>query len=320
MNCGPQEIDYENYPNNASEVFDSVMIYKYHTNNMNSNLASIYYDPDVVKNTPSLRNVPNMNEEYLVGALNEGSSVNKNCRTCNDETDEMACMKNVAIMQDDYCPIIKKCDGMPEMQNSDSYKTLDGLDDKVKSTRGLIEGLSNLRKNVEDRDKYYCQTQLCFIRENADYKTRFNQFTEIYYNIKNKMFKESIDTLNDDYNIDFSNSADPTVSKLIDFLTDPINVCYFNLPSKYRIRAIIEGQENIFFRRIEAQDATLIPNSVIVNAFKNVGNTETHNGITISVYLDQKDTKDYMMIAMRTMMDNASDLTKCSNYKNIECN
>jgi hypothetical protein len=321
-NCFPETVN-DDYPKDTDQVFDSVMMYKYYSNNMNSNLSSIYYSPEVVRNTPRLRNRPNLNDEaYLIGASNEGTSTGHKCRKCNDETNLLACMQNVSIMEDDYCPIIKQCKGMPIMQNSDSYKTPQGMDDNVKSTRALIEDLSKTREVVVDGEEYRCKQILCYIRNNSEFKIQFDIFKEIYGTIRDKLYNEDPTMIgsDDNLNIDFTKINDPNISKIVDFFNNPLNICLFNLPSRFRAKVVnSDGQENIYYTRKEIEMATPFSEIEVLNAFKNPGTTVTNNNTSIMVYLDNKDTNDYMSFCLRTMIDFATDLNTCFQYRNVEC-
>ena len=322
--CDPLKDD-PNFPSTRDAIYDSNMLYKYFTKGMFSNLQAIYKTPQEIKENPRFKNKPIINNPvYLVGASNEGSSVLNTCVSCTYEKNTQACLDNVQIMEDNYCPKILQCNGMPEIPNSKTLQNPSLMGDNIQSITKQLESLSKLKnKNNNKTNKKACDKILCYIKNNPEIQERYSEFNSIYEKINNKIngSKTQIGLIT----LDFLNDSDENISKLKDFLINPMNIYYFDLPG-----VIYEVKNNGLTLTSKTKDEiinrTSIPDILVKKAFENIGTYVEGSDGKYKIKISGNQVEDIPMpshilnLGLEQMIQFSKEIYSCSRYINeIEC-
>ena len=313
VKCDPLKVK-DNFPETRDDIYNSNMLYKYFTNGMFSNFRAVYKTPKQIRENPRFKNKPIINNpDYLVGALNEGSSALKSCEPCEHEKNYKACFDNIQIMDEDYCPKIAQCNGMPEIPYSISLKDPKNLDDNVQSIIKQIERLSQI-KNERTDEKKICNERLCYIKNNPEIQKRYSEFNEIYNKISSKIIK-----YHTKISLDFLNDSDENIQKMKQFLIEPLNIYYFDLPGviyevqKYGLTITTQNKEEILQR-------TLVSKDLIKTGFENMNSFVEDNKYKVKIRQDM-DSRTYLLnLALDRMINYSNEIQLCTEYKKkIEC-
>lgn len=313
VKCDPLK-ENENFPETHDDIYDSNILYKYFTNGMFSNLQAIYKTPKQVREYPRFKNKPIINNpDYLVGASNEGSSALKSCEPCSHEKNYKACFNNIQIMDTDYCPKIAQCNEMPEIPYSVSLKAPKNLDDNVQSVTKQIERLSRLKKEKKT-EKQICEQRLCFIKKNPEIQKRYTEFNEIYKNVSSKINKYHMET-----SLDFFNESDENIQKMKQFLIEPLNIYYFDLPGvTYEVQK--EGLTITSLNKEKILQRTLISEDLIKTGFENINNFVEVSKYKVKIRQDMDSSIYLLNLALDRMINYSNEIQLCAEYiKKIEC-
>jgi hypothetical protein len=320
--CDPLKDDPQ-FPSTRDDIYDSNMIYKYFTNGMASNLQSIYKTPQEIKKNPRFKNKPIINNPtYLVGASNEGTTALKNCEPCTYQKQSQACLDNVQIMEDDYCPQISQCNGMPEIPYSKSFKNPTLLNDNIQSITKQLERLSKKKINNMD-DKNICNKKMCYIKNNPEIQERYSEFNSIYKKVNSKISSNEKQT--GSISLDFLNDSDENVSNMKQFLINPMNIYYFDLPGViYEVKN--NGLTLTSKTKEEIINRTLIPEILVKKAFEKMGTYVDGSDGKYKIKISGNQVEDIhvpshiLNLGLEQMIQFSKEIYSCSRYRNeIEC-
>lgn len=298
------------YPENENEVYNSSMLYKYYKNGLNSNMFTANYNFQDIILDPKLKNLPN--EDYDIGAVNEGTSQVKFCKPCENVKSEEACKKNLRITGDDYCPNLSECSTAQIMPNSITLKHPENLQDEEKLTYlKKLEILSDMRQGYNKFLENKCINYKKKLNEYPEIKTSFSNFYNIYSKLLNYSYK--IDKLNND--VDFSDINNFDVVKLTNFLNDPKNVFFFDLKSNISIKVVNEdGTQKDYMSIQEAKKDLSITEKEIYDAIRNFGNVVYLQDKRIIAGRNKLDKNDYLKESLDIMNEYAKDIQFCNKY------
>jgi len=318
LKCDPLKND-PNFPSTHDDIYNSNMLYKYYTNGMFSNLQSIYKTPEEIKENSRFKNKPIINNpDYLVGASNEGSSALKTCEPCTYEKNAEACFDNIQIMEDDYCPKILQCNGMSEIPNSKTLQNPNFMNNNIQTITKQLERLSKLKnKNKLQDDKNECDKILCYIKNNPDIQVRYTEFNNIYKQINSKInnSKTQIGLIT----LDFLNNSDENILKMKQFLIDPLNIYYFDLPGvSYTVK--MNGVTLQSQNKADILTRSLVSESLIKRGFENIGNSVKEGKYNVKIE-QQKDISSFLLdLCLNRMVTFSNEVQSCSRYiNNFDC-
>jgi len=318
IKCDPLKDD-PNFPSTHNDIYDSNMLYKYFTNGRFSNLQSIYKTPEEIKDNPRFKNKPIINDpDYLVGASNEGSSVLNTCEPCTYENNSQACFDNVQIMEDDYCPKILQCNGMSELPNSKTLRNPNFMGDNIQTITKQLEHLSKLKnRNRNKSKKKVCDKILCYIKNNTEIQERYNKFNSIYEKINTKI--NSSKTQIGFITLDFLNDSDENIFKMKEFLIDPLNIYYFDLPGvsyTVKMNGVTQKSQN----KSDILNRSLVSESLIKMGFENIGNSVKEGKYNVKIEQQTDISSILLELCLNRMLDFSKEVQSCSSYKNnIDC-